>query len=130
MTKPVKKTIEMTRSQWNSWDRNLRSGKIKQTRAGCLIDEDGAMCCLGVLEHAIEGVVESHLGFPSPEFLKRNNIKFLDENGDQYEDDDEEKSPYLTGGYAHQLNDDKGLSFKQIAQRLKSRIKFIKAEKR
>lgn len=130
MTKPVAKTIEMTKKQFNAWIKHLTSGKIKQTQNGCLIDSDGAMCCLGVLEYACEGKVEA-LGFPSDAFLKRNNIKFKDEIGDYTKDDDHNgNSPYLTGGYANELNDDEGLSFKQIAQRLKARVKFIPEKKK
>lgn len=140
MTKPVEKTIHMTKRQWEKWDKALRSGKIKQTTS-CLIDQDGAMCCLGVLEHALEGKVEADEGYPTRDFLDRNNIKFFNHNGcleyhhhenydDDLYDDDGPRSPWLTGGYANELNDDQGLSFKQIAERIKHRVKFIPEKKK
>lgn len=85
-----------------------------------MIDNDtGAMCCLGVLEYACEGKVTS-FGLPYKSFLKRNNIIFRNSLGDA----NGIVTPFLTGGTANHLNDVKGLSFKQIAQRLKSRVKF------
>ena len=87
------------------------------------------MCCLGVLEYALEGkVCDKGEGFPSHKFLKRNNIKFYDDEGSLITHSD--RSPYLTGGYAHQLNDYTELSFKQIAQRIKSRVKYIPETKK
>jgi hypothetical protein len=57
--------------------------------------------------------------------MERNNIVFRDEWGnDLTSDGSGQISPYCTGGYANQLNDELKLSFKQIARRLKSRDKY------
>jgi len=126
MTKPVIKTIEMTKMQHKAWDKHLRSGKIKQTQME-MKSSDGAMCCLGVLEFALEGKVrKKDVEFPSNSFLKKHNIKFYNENGKPV--DQSECSPFLGGGYAHDLND-VGLSFKQIAQRIATRVKYIPEKK-
>ena len=127
MTKPIAKTIEMTKAQWKAWDKHLRSGEIQQARSD-MCDPHGKMCCLGVLEYALEGtVVDAENGFPSLYFLKKHNITFLNEDKSKPLP---ENSPYLTGGYAHELTDDVGLSFKQIAARIKSRVKFIPAKRK
>lgn len=129
MTKRIEKTIEMTKAQWDKWEKHLYSGKIKQCES-ILIDREGAMCCLGVLQFALEGKVERNSGYPSSSFMERNNIVFRDEWGnDLTSDGSGQISPYCTGGYANQLNDELKLSFKQIARRLKSRVKFIKPKK-
>jgi hypothetical protein len=123
--KPIPKTIKMTKAQWNAWEKHLLSGKIKQANA-CMEDDDGAMCCLGVLEYALEGKVRKNDGaFPSDSFLKTHNITFLDEQFRTTTLAYSSNAPYLTGGYANELND-KLYSFRKIAQRLRSRIEFIK----
>ena len=130
MTKPRAKTIEMTEAQWNAWEKHLYSGEIKQGKE-MLINDKGAMCCLGVLEYALEGKVEPKLGFPSDNFLIRNNIRFKNVfDTDSLDSPNYPNSPYLTDGYAHELNDISKLTFKQIAHRLKSRIKFIEPKEK
>lgn len=118
MTKPVEKTIEMKKSIATKWLKALRSGKIKQAE-GTLIDADGSMCCLGVLEHICEGEVEQGREMPSFKFLQRNKIKFINGNGRVDTD------PNLGNDTASGLNDN-GFTFKQIANRLEKRIKYIK----
>jgi hypothetical protein len=125
MTKPIEKTIHMTKKLFNKWIANLTSGKIKQGTEELINADTGAMCCLGVMEYSAEGTTEfgdAGDNLPSMEWLKDHNVKFFTENGD------ENMAPYLTGGEAHELNDN-GMSFKQIAQRLKSRVKFIPEKK-
>lgn len=123
MTKPVEKTIFMPKKAFNKWIKGLQSGKYKQG-TGTLCDSEGKMCCLGVLQHVLEGEVEND-ELPSYDFLKRNKIKFSNEYYNALTEPRGGVSPALTGGTADELNDAK-LSFKQIAQRLKSRVQFTK----
>src|SRR5690606_7207881 len=98
MTKPVIKTIEMTKKQHKAWDKHLRSGKIKQAHME-MESSDGAMCCLGVLEYALEGKVrKKDKNFPSQAFLDKHNIKFYNKIGEPV--NHSQCSPFLGGGYA------------------------------
>lgn len=71
------------------WVAALRSGEYKQaTGTLCQLDAEGkpeGYCCLGVLEHVLDGEVEYYandadehipLGMPSNNFLKKHGLAF------------------------------------------------------
>ena len=136
MTKPVEKTIEMTKAQFQKWDDALCSGKFTQASGDYInMDDNGtitAYCCLAVLEKTLSGSIsDKSESTPNNAFMKRHNITFRKENGDSTSTDKYGNDPYLGGNRtAINLNDDEGLSFKQIAQRLRARVKFISAKKK
>lgn len=56
--KVVKKTIRMPKATLRKWLKALRSGEYKQA-GGALFDEEKVgYCCLGVLQHCLDGGVE------------------------------------------------------------------------
>jgi hypothetical protein len=118
----LKKTIFMTREQWEKWDAALRSGEYKQTGGG--LNLDGGYCCLGVLQKCLTGEAEQ-LGTPSPQWLSHENIKFADSNGDTALDGYVVENPYLPSmeESAAGANDD-GVSFEAIADAIKEAVQF------
>lgn len=121
--KEVVKTIRMPKKYLNKWLKALRSGEYKQTKEGFLHDPGtGGFCCLGVLQHCIDGGVEygkrGSYSFPSAEWLKDAGICFIaDEDGfDEGSRTYYDNTPYLPslGSTADRAND-KGVSFKRIA---------------
>ena len=119
-----KKTIFMTREQWEKWDEALRSGKYKQTEGGLHLD--GGYCCLGVLQKCLTGEVEDR-GTPSSAWLSHENIKFADSNGNTNTalDGYVVENPYLDelGESAAEANDN-GASFTVIADAIKEAVQF------
>jgi hypothetical protein len=84
------KTIRMPKDLADKWLSALRSGEYKQGKGQlCTYDNiDGSprYCCLGVLEHVVDGKVEeygdtmdSSLSHPSIGWLYTNDIVFKDE---------------------------------------------------
>jgi len=75
------KTIFMPEETMKKWLAALRCGEYKQAK-GALYDEttDG-YCCLGVLQHVLDGEVEctgkdEPAGVPSIEWCKNRSVKF------------------------------------------------------
>lgn len=100
------------------WLVGLRSGEYKQG-AGVLFNrENGFYCCLGVLQHCLTGGVEyTETRMPIPQTLPSE--EFLQDYGIILEFNSV-LNPYVMLGNGVQtslveLNDDKGYSFKRIA---------------
>lgn len=110
----------------------LRSGEVKQGK-GALFDGLG-YCCLGVMQcyksggkvqvWDIEdakkrGVGKSSKGFPSREWLGKVRWKFTDKFGHIHDD------PFLPRfGYSASAANDKGKSFKEIADAMEEAIQY------
>lgn len=76
------KTIRMPKESLAKWLAALRSGKYKQGMYA-LETPDGGYCCLGVLQHCLDGGVERRVdggskGLPSLHWLRLHNIKFVE----------------------------------------------------
>lgn len=116
MSKKVEKTVVMPKKIAKAWLAALRSGKYKQGQNRLHDKRSGGMCCLGVLEHVCEGMVERG-GLPTQKFYKRNNIKPLSQ---VY------KTDILLAKHAPASRyNDEGHSFKQIAKMLEPRIQYL-----
>ncbi len=81
----VLKTIRMPRHLLETWLTALRSGKYTQGEGA--LEHNGAYCCLGVLQHAVEGrTTRDHLNdeeLPSADWLHSYGIKFHNRYGEQ-----------------------------------------------
>lgn len=110
------KTIFMPQPLLDAWLEALRSGKYKQTTKGALQDKTG-YCCLGVLEHVADGIVEIAEPLPTNMWLQAHNVVFKDEHGNSGLQGTL-RSPYLHGGgannFASSLND-AGVPFPSLA---------------
>lgn len=116
MTKKVEKTVVMPKKIAKAWLAALRSGKYKQGQNRLHDKRSGGMCCLGVLEHVCEGMVERGQ-LPTQKFFKRNNIKSFSK---LYKNDILLSKNILASDY-----NDSGHSFKQIAKMLEPRIQYL-----
>ena len=128
----------MPKAYLKKWLTALRSGEYVQGK-GTLYhveDDQPKFCCLGVLQHCLTGGVEFEdtgipQGFPTMEWLKDYNIKFVDEeDSDMYGEVVNIEQPHFklsNGNYcsASDMNDNQGKSFKQIANILEKHIKGI-----
>lgn len=69
----------MPKALRDDWVATLRSGEVKQGQFR-LINDDGSMCCLGVLEYCVHGHDASKVprvqALSSPEFLRAHGIHF------------------------------------------------------
>lgn len=74
------KTIKMPKETLDKWLAALRSGEYKQTREKLYDSETGGFCCLGVLQHVLEGRVtpdeERNHELPSIKWLEKHGIEF------------------------------------------------------
>jgi hypothetical protein len=74
------KTIKMKRADWEKWDQALRSGEYQQCTEALTapVANGEGFCCLGVLEMALEGAVETgeEGELPSLEWLAAHGITF------------------------------------------------------
>ena len=83
------KTIFMPEETMKKWLTALRSGEYKQGTGALEVSTkgDSHYCCLGVLQHMLDGAVEydeygnGPLGVPSQKWCKNNFVRFCDENG-------------------------------------------------
>lgn len=136
------KTICMPKARFDHWIESLLSGKYIQGKhklasnaPGCLLDkeitlETTAFCCLGVEQFCNSGYVESRDNLPSKRYMDENLILYFDAsfslNSSPCIVFPDEKSEYIVDqGFASLIND-KGASFEEIAEMLKS--KFISLE--
>lgn len=111
-------TIRMPQNLLTKWLQALRSGKYEQGK-GALKSASG-YCCLGVLQMATDGQVETDpygkgdtpLGLPTKAWLDKNRVEFYGENRNITS-----TSPLLPmfGYGATWANDHQGKSFDQIA---------------
>lgn len=117
------KTIFMRKADWQKWDTLLRSGNYEQA-IGKLYDGNNGYCCLGLLELALDGKVESICGevqtLPSMEWLKDHGITFLLGRAPSMWRD-----PFLPtlDKHASGANDSK-IPFPIIADAIKEAVKF------
>lgn len=119
-------TIRMPKKILNKWLKALRSGEYTQAKGTLHDPETGGFCCLGVLQHCVDGGVEYHkhksFCMPSRAWLEDAGIIFQDEvtaniNNVPMEDMVSTcLSPYLPSlqRMADTANDN-GKSFKKIA---------------
>ena len=118
------KTIFMKKADWEKWDASLRSDKYKQgVRALEAVTMGGKFhCCLGVLEHCLDGEVEMDADGDVP------SKRWLDEHGILFTAEDNRKTsdPLLPGlaCTATTANDNRGRSFIQIADAIKECVEF------
>lgn len=126
------KTIRMKKADWEKWDAALRSGQYEQG-FGRLLTENGAYCCLGVLQHCLTGEVEMERDnngntvgarYPSRTWLDTRGIAFKREEGAF----GAMASPYLESlsCKADKANDD-GYTFFNIADAIKDAVEFTDA---
>ena len=78
------KTIKMPKAMLDAWLSALLSGEYKQ--AFGRMEHNGGYCCLGVLQHCVDGDVERFgqgpaLAVPTKEWLEKNAVTFLDSKG-------------------------------------------------
>ena len=118
----IKKTIFMTRAQWETWKNALLSGKYRQG-AGSLHADNG-YCCLGVLEDALTGEVES-TGLPSKYWLDAHNIQFTMATGYP------QQAPFVLTDFRDSLSyhrvdilNDNGWSFEKIVEVMEPHVQF------
>lgn len=125
------KTIFCPRFIGQKWLDSLRSGEYQQGK-GKLQTGEG-FCCLGVLEHCIEGRVEekenedgvlTSCGFPSMVWLEAHDIKFLDGHEVYLIPS---QSPLISikdlSCTADKAND-QGISFNEIADAIEDAMEF------
>lgn len=121
------KHIIMRREDAEKWLAALRSGAYEKGTDS--LEEDGAYCCLGVLQHCLTGQVERIAGTkdvsratPSFDWLEEHHIRFLNAGGN------ESPSPWLEAvtDYADGFNDDResGNDFDLIADVLEAELEF------
>lgn len=128
------KTIKMKREDWEKWDAALRSGTYNQGAGELFNQADNAYCCLGVLQHALEGAVTPDHSDEVPSFrwLLEHDIAFFNRR------DEESRMPYLPtiGEDATVANDALDYSnsearhrydFVKIADAIKDAVEFIDA---
>lgn len=123
----------MPASVKNKWLKALRSGKYEQGQGELYTaptdKTQPQFCCLGVLEHCLTGGVEfdcddiESLGYPSKAFMEDFNIQFVDDTGDMVGNPHFMYAGELIA--ASELNDDKELTFKQIANIIEKQVKTI-----
>jgi hypothetical protein len=108
------------------WLNALRSGNYIQGTAWLFNPKDTSYCCLGVLEHAIDGEVEMisescSFALPSQVWAEKHGIEF---NGKSQEDFLVWPLLYyqrkLTSAFT--LNDEFGLTFNEIADLIEDQI--------
>lgn len=126
------KTIRMKKADWAKWDAALRSGEYEQA-AGCLATPSG-FCCLGVLQHRLDGDVErnadgSAFGLPSGEWCQSHGIEFRNCAGQICPVD---MNPFLhmLGMSASAANDGEGdrqYTFVEIAAAIAAAVEFTDA---
>lgn len=120
----VKKTIFMSREQWNTWKEALLSGKYKQGKNILYAPGTGGFCCLGVMEHCLTGEVEDS-GLPSIQWLRNNNINFSGDAGGHL------KQPYVKYEArwvpVAELND-RWESFENIVKLMEPHVQFTDEE--
>lgn len=117
-------TIRMPKKILNKWLKALRSGEYTQAKGQLHDPETGGFCCLGVLQHCVDGGVEYHgknsFSMPSRAWLDDAGIIFQDEVTAKYTPMEDMvstcTSPYLPAlrSMADEANDS-GKTFKQIA---------------
>lgn len=118
--------MKMPKQLKSKWVNALLSGKYAQTQ-GCLMN-NGAYCCLGVLEEVAEGAVEMEPfvgGGASRHSEKLPSIAFLERNGI----DDPATTEYARGTIRAlaQLNDG-GKSFEFIAGYIEASVEGVEEE--
>lgn len=125
------KTIRMPRELANAWLTALRNGEYQQGVGALKVRlENGTSgyCCLGVLQHCVDGTVEKSYGgppktYPSMQWIEARGIEFLNRFMEP------SNRPYL-----HRLNadadvaNDRGDDFKQIADALEAEIEFTEGD--
>lgn len=98
------KTIKMPKETLDKWLAALRSGEYKQT-PGVLRSLDGGYCCLGVLQHVLDGKVTpdevDNEELPPLAWLDEKGITFCGVRSLKH------KQPFLPslGCYAAEAND-------------------------
>lgn len=107
--------MRMPQELKTKWIEALESGEYKQG-ARSLCTPDGAYCCLGVLQHVVDGDVERgdsglSKGYPTPGWYDKNRISV-------------QSSPNYRMGLDRSLADDNdaGASFPEIAKRIKTEV--------
>lgn len=116
------KHIKMSKEDANKWLGALRSGEYEQGEHYLYDPFTKQYCCLGVLEHVLDGTVETTCNngpksLPSVEWLTEHGITFINDDGDI---DDE---PYLpafnqTASFAN----DFGIKFNAIADAIEETL--------
>lgn len=127
--------IKMPKDMKQRWIDALRSGEYKQAQGA--LEKDGGYCCLGVLQMVVDGEVETKelvdewgnsyhtpYAIPSDEWCQRNKIAHdwwgvcVEDVEDSY--GNEEAHHDLPG-----LNDETGLSFKDIADIIEEQVEGV-----
>lgn len=114
-------TIRMPKGTLSKWLAALRSGKYKQTIDVLYDRKTGGFCCLGVLQHVVDGEVETYgripCQLPSRAWLSKNGVEFRQANVI----DGQCRSPYLPAlnTFADVAND-LGVDFDRIADAIEA----------
>jgi hypothetical protein len=130
---------KMPKELKQQWIDALRNGNYLQSRNRLfqpyVFNNQGGYCCLGVLQHSIDGKVEYNSDgksclVPTEDWLKEKNISFgwIDQDTDRFYS---QAAPlFKIKGYdklisATQLNDNEGYTFEEIANIVEDQIEGI-----
>jgi hypothetical protein len=109
----------------NKWVTALRSGEYQQGTGKMYNEETNTYCCLGVLEHIVNGWVSNGRGLLTHKFCDVNNIDF-DYKGEELcspsFDIPQLKSRPVS---AHSLNDIHRWTFEQIADVIEQQVEGV-----
>jgi len=64
----VEKIFRIPKLLLKKWTAALRSGEYQQGKHTMFDAKTDSYCCLGVLQHALDGVVEANMEVPSPKW--------------------------------------------------------------
>lgn len=107
------KTILMKKADAKAWLKALRSGRY--TKGKGTLRAKNKFCCLGVLEHALDGRVERRT-LPSYKWLEKHGIHMRNDiHGYWKTGSNPAVCEYEDRSLASGVNDDTNASFKQIA---------------
>lgn len=116
------KNIRCPRAIGEKWLKDLRSGEYKQGKN--LLVNDGAYCCLGVLQMGVDGDVERNsdgesYGLPTHSWLIQHGIEFFGNDGSHT------RTPFLPviGRSAADANDN-GYGFGEISDATEETMEF------
>lgn len=116
-------SVIMSRRHANKWLSKLEDGTQRQAKCTLYDKDTKGFCCLG-LEQACNwgGKVETDpnlgrpRGLPTYEYLRSTGKMYFDEFGLKW------RMPYMGDGKHAADHNDSGMSFKNIAKRLRDRI--------
>ena len=127
MAEQLQKTIFMPKALHEKWDKALRSGEYKQCVDVMHNPVSGGYCCLGVLEHCVDGDDAPDLGeqVPNLGWLEENSIVFHNWTGDS--DCIPNDGEGTDGTHLATWNDD-GRTFTEIADRIALIVEYTDEE--